>query len=69
MYKFTEKEIFDEQMEVFSNQYSIEDIKKGDTVQMMKDAREQAISNLIDRKLDAEQEQQDLDHERSWNEY
>lgn len=68
MRKFTAEEIANEQKEVFDNMFTIEDIKKGDTVDMMKMARRQAISNLIDRELDAEQERQDLDHERSWNE-
>lgn len=66
-YKFTAEEITKEQQEVFDNMYSIEDIKKGNTVEMMREARKQAISNLIDRKLDDEQEKQFLDHERSWN--
>lgn len=68
MRKFTAEEIANEQKEVFDNMFIIEDIKKGDTVDMMKMARRQAISNLIDRELDAEQERQDLDHERSCNE-
>lgn len=68
MRKFTAEEIANEQKEVFDNMFTIEDIKKGDTVDMMKMARRQAISNLIDRELDAEQERQDLDHERSCNE-
>lgn len=68
MRKFTPAEIAKEQQEVFDNMYSIEDIKKGNTIEMMQDARKQAISNLIDRELDAQHEQEILDHERSCNE-
>lgn len=56
--KFTATEIAKEQQEVFDNMYSAEDILKGDTIQMMMDAREQAISNLIDRDIDKQLEEE-----------
>lgn len=56
MNKFTSAEIAKEQQEVFDNMYSEEDILKGDTIQMMMDAREQAISNLTDRQIDRQLE-------------